>query len=52
MKIDLGFYKGYPELFKAFESMFKLTIGNNKQSNDCVCGSNISSLTVLMIVAS
>lgn len=28
-KIDLKVYKGYPELLKALENMFKLTIGNN-----------------------
>lgn len=26
-KIDLGLYKGYPELLKALEDMFKFTIG-------------------------
>jgi auxin-responsive protein IAA len=28
-KIDLKVYKGYPELLKALENMFKLTIGKN-----------------------
>ncbi|KAA8527697.1 hypothetical protein F0562_035434 [Nyssa sinensis] len=28
-KIDLKLYKGYPELLKALENMFKLTIGKN-----------------------
>lgn len=29
-KIDLGVYKGYPELLKALEDMFKFTIGKKK----------------------
>lgn len=28
-KIDLKVYKGYPELLKALDNMFKLTIGTN-----------------------
>lgn len=29
-KIDLSVYKGYPELLKALEDMFKFTIGKKK----------------------
>ena len=37
-KIDLRVYKGYPELLKALENMFKFTIGKNINISYCCFG--------------
>ena len=36
-KIDLRVYGGYPELLKALENMFKLTIGEELRRNLTFC---------------
>lgn len=35
-KIDLSLYKGYPELLKALEDMFKFTIGKENFQNTSI----------------